>query len=74
MTSSAIAKYEIINRNDGSIIYTQDISSKGEVPFDHSLIGMTRARESINRAAQNNIKQFLQAIELVDVNKPMFPR
>ena len=30
-------------------------------------------RESINRAVQNNITQFLQALETVDVQKPMFP-
>ena len=73
MTTKSIARYEILNRANGAIIYTQDISAEGVVPWDHSFMGVTRARESINRAAQNNIKLFLQGLETVDVNKPMFP-
>lgn len=73
MTSKAIARYEIIDRATGSIIYTQEIASTGVVPVSHAFIGAIRARESINRAAQNNIKQFLQAVETIDIEKPMFP-
>lgn len=73
MHSKAIARYEIIDRATGGLVYTQDISADGIVPASHAFLGVTRARESINRAAQNNIKQFLQALETVDVNKPMFP-
>lgn len=73
MTTKTIARYEIIDRADGSIIYTQDISAEGEVPFNYAFAGVIRARESINRSAQNNITQFLQALETVDVTKPMFP-
>lgn len=73
MTSKSIARYEVIDRATGSIIYTQDIAAEGVVPATHAYLGVTRVRESINRAAQNNIKQFLQAIESVDVEKPMFP-
>jgi len=36
-------------------------------------MGITRARESINRSVQNNIAQFLQGLQTVDLNKPMFP-
>lgn len=73
MSSKSIARYEIIDRNTGGIIYTQEFSAEGVVPVNHSFMGVTRARESINRAAQNNIKQFLQAIETIDISKPMFP-
>ena len=73
MTSKAIARYEIIDRATGGIIYTQEIASTGVVPMSHAFVGVVRARESINRAAQNNIKLFLQAVETVDVQKPMFP-
>ena len=73
MNSKSIARYEIIDRATGGIIYTQDISAEGVVPVSHAFLGVTRARESINRAAQNNIKQFLQAVETVDISKPMFP-
>lgn len=73
MTTDATARYEIIDRKTGSIIFTQDISSSGITPFDFALLGVIRARESINRAVQNNITQFLKALETVDIQKPMFP-
>lgn len=73
MTTTTTARYEIIDRNDGSIIYTQDVTADGVVPMGHSFAGIVRARESINRSAQNNIAQFLQALQTVDVTKPMFP-
>lgn len=73
MTTKTIARYELIDRATGSIVYTQDVSASGEVPFDYAFVGMVRARESVSRSAQNNIAQFLQALETVDVSKPMFP-
>jgi hypothetical protein len=72
-TTEAAARYEILDRKSGAIIYTQDIVSTGEVPLGYALDGMTRKRESVNRAVQNNITQFLQALPTVDVTKPMFP-
>ncbi|AXC69669.1 UDP-N-acetylglucosamine acyltransferase [Salmonella enterica subsp. diarizonae serovar 59:z10:-] len=72
-TTKTIARYEIINRETGGIIYTQDISSSGTVPATYTFVGAVRARESINRAVQNNISQFLQALGTIDIEKPMFP-
>ena len=71
--TSTAARYEVIDRRNGDIIYTQDIISTGVVPFDYAFAGITRSRESINRSVQNNITQFLQALETVDLTKPMFP-
>lgn len=73
MTTETGARYELTDRKSGAIIFTQDISSKGEVPWDYAFAGVTRQRESINRSVQNNIAQFLQALQTVDVSKPMFP-
>ena len=73
MTTTTIARYELIDRANGDIIYSQEISAAGEVPFGYSLVGLVRARESVNRSVQNNISQFLQALETVDISKPMFP-
>ena len=73
MTTATAARYEISDRKSGDIIYTQDISSTGNTPFDHSVIGAIRVIESINRAVQNNISQFLQTLDTVDASKPMFP-
>lgn len=74
MTTETEARYELVNRENGDIIYTQDIASQGTTPLDHAFLGVIRMRESINRSVQNNILQFLQALETVDITKPMFPR
>lgn len=73
MTTMTGARYELMDRKTGDLIYAQDIQSSGEVPWDYAFEGVTRVRESINRAVQNNIKQFLQALETIDASKPMFP-
>ena len=67
------ARYEIIDRSDGSIIFTTDISTTGDVPFDYAFVARVRLLESVNRSVQNNIIQFLQVLETVDMDKPMFP-
>lgn len=72
-TTQTAARYEIMDRKTGDIIFTQDIASAGTTPADFAFAGIARQRESINRAVQNNITQFLQALETVDVQKPMFP-
>lgn len=72
-TTATAARYEIMDRKTGDLIFSQDISSTGTTPADYAFAGIARARESINRAVQNNITQFLQALETVDVKKPMFP-
>jgi hypothetical protein len=72
-TTHSSARYEITDRTNGSLIYTTTINSEGTCPVDYAFKGIARARESINRAVQNNILQFLQALELVDIDKPMFP-
>ncbi len=73
MTTDTAARYELIDRETGAIIYTQDISASGVVPAGYAFAGVIRARESVNRSVQNNITEFLQALETVDVSKPMFP-
>ncbi|WP_114192481.1 lipoprotein [Edaphovirga cremea] len=73
MATKAIARYELINRNNGDIVYTQDVTSTGIVPISYAFVGYVRARESVNRAIQNNITQFLQSLETIDIARPMFP-
>ena len=73
------ARYEIIDRSDGSIIFTTDISTSGEGPFnldpfcDLGCSMGSRAVDGINRSVQKNIVQFLQVLETVDIDKPMVP-
>ena len=73
MTTNIDAKYEIIDRSNGDIIYSRNIQSTGVVPFSYALLGFIRARESVNRAVQNNITTFLQDLEGINLKTPMFP-
>ena len=73
LTTEAVARYEVIDRANGDLIFSQDVSSSGTTPADHAFLAAARARESVNRAVQNNIALFLQAAETIDLAKPMFP-
>ncbi|MFC3229368.1 hypothetical protein ACFOGJ_19125 [Marinibaculum pumilum] len=73
MTTDTVAKYEIIDRSNGDIIFSQDITSQGTTPGDYDFLGVVRARESVNRSVKNNVLAFLQALETVDLKRPMFP-
>jgi hypothetical protein len=78
-TTHTSARYEIIDRSSGSIIFTTDISTSGEGPFkfdpfcDMGCAMGSRVVDGLNRSVQKNIIQFLQALETVDMDKPMFP-
>ena len=66
------ARYEIIDRSDGSIIFTTDISTSGEGPFKldpfaEDVLG-SRVVDGLNRSVQKNIIQFLQVLETVDMD------
>ena len=74
-TTHASARYEIIDRSSGSIIFTTDVSTSASAPPTPGVIqfaGVDGVHESINRSVQNNIIQFLQVLETVDMDKPMF--
>ena len=72
MKSQVEAIYEIVDRNNGDILFTQSISSKGVVPMDYAFMGAVRAVESMNRAVRNNISDFINSLETADLSKPMF--
>jgi hypothetical protein len=72
-TTTVDARYELIDRATGAILFSQTFSSSGTVPGDHAFLGMIRARESVNRAVQNNITLFLRSIESLRIDAPAFP-
>ena len=72
-TTEVVARYEVIDLSNGSIIFRDDVASQGTTPFNYAYFGATRARESVNRAVQNNIASFLQQVQTVDLDRPMFP-
>ena len=62
-TTETVARYEVIDRKNGDVIFAEDIAASGTTPIGEAFFGATRARESINRAVQNNIAEFLSAIQ-----------
>ena len=72
MTTRTSAIYEIIDRSNGDLLFTQEITSEGIVPFEHAFIGAVRAIESINRSVRNNIADFINIVEQTDLSNPVF--
>lgn len=73
LTTKTEARYEIVDRSNGDIIYSQNIATSGTVEFQENSLAVARIIESANRAVRNNIGQFLQGLESIDFKKPMFP-
>jgi hypothetical protein len=63
MVTDTTAKYLLVNRKTGETLMEETISTKGIVPPGYAFVGVVRAKESINRAVQNNIQNFLQLLE-----------
>lgn len=61
--TSTDASYTLVDRQNGAVIFRKVISAQGTTPMDFAFVGAIRARESINRSAQNNIDGFLKALE-----------
>ncbi len=74
MTTRVAAIYEIVDRSNGDMLFTQKISSEGVVPFDYAFLGVARAVESWNRAVRNNIADFINTLENSDISKPVFTK
>ena len=73
MTAYAEARYDVVDRSNGDIIFSQSFSSSGKQVFSENLNGLARIIEATNMAVRNNIIAFLQSLEEMDLNKPMFP-
>lgn len=63
MVTDTSAKYLLVNRKTGETILEETVTTKGIVPPGYAFAGIVRAKESINRAVQNNIQEFLSRLE-----------
>lgn len=63
MVTDTSAKYLLVNRKTGETLLEETITTKGVVPPGYAFAGIVRAKESINRAVQNNIRGFLTKLE-----------
>ena len=57
------ARYTIVDRSNGGAVFSKVVSAQGTTPGDFAFVGAIRARESINRSAQNNIAAFIRELE-----------
>ena len=57
------ARYEVMDRTSGQIIWRRDINSEGRTSVDEAFIGSVGSRISLNKAVQNNIHNFLEQLE-----------
>jgi len=71
--TETIARYELINRSNGDIIYSSEVASKGSCAMSEAFLGLIRARTAACNSVRENIKQFLRELETVNLAKPMFP-
>lgn len=66
-TTKSEARYQITDERTGDVIFTQNILASGTTPFGYSFSGAASKQESLNRAVQNNITQFIKVIASVDM-------
>lgn len=60
--TNMIVRYQLIDRASGKLMFTRDIESIGTVPVDYAFLGATRYTEARNRAARENIDQFINSL------------
>ncbi|MGY2222435.1 UDP-N-acetylglucosamine acyltransferase [Pseudomonas gingeri] len=63
MTTDASAKYLLVDRKTGKTVFEETITNQGVVSPGYAFSGYVRAKESVNRAVQNNIQEFLRRLE-----------
>lgn len=67
------AKYEIIDRENGAVVFTTQIQTLGKCEMSHDFVGAVRSVEAMNRGVQQNIIEFIQQLEGAELNKELIP-
>ena len=62
MRTTTIARYQLIDRETGRVVYSTDVETDGRVTGSEAFLGVTRARESVNRSVQQNISMFIERL------------
>jgi hypothetical protein len=70
METEMDCRYVVIDRATGQTLFTSMIASKGDVPMGFAFLGTIRAKESVNRAVQNNIAALLVQLEASKLAMP----
>ncbi len=71
METESIAKYQIVARNTGKVIYETEVTATGVAGLNENFPGATRWKKPVNRSGQNNIKAFISRLEAAapEINK-----
>lgn len=65
-----VVRYQLLDRSNGKLIFTRDITSAGSVPFDYAFMGAIRYTEARNRSGRDNVQQFIGSLaEFKDTGK-----
>jgi len=60
----------LLDRSNGKLVFTRDITSTGSVPFDYAFSGAIRYTEARNRSGRDNVQQFIGSLaEFKDTGK-----
>lgn len=59
----AKARYDVINAETRKIVFSTEVETVGRVAFGDNFVGMTRIKDSIDRATQSNIIEFLNRFQ-----------
>ena len=73
MVTHATARYELIDRNSGAIVFSSDVQTDGRSEVGDDLMGANRVRLSVARSVQDNIADFLRQLASADLTTPVFP-
>lgn len=57
-----VVRYQLLDRSNGRLVFTRDVSSLGQVPFNYAFFGAIRATEARNVSARENINQFIGSL------------
>jgi len=58
-----IVRYEILDRNSGSVIYSNEVASTGEVSMNYAFLGAARWAEARNITVRQNVKNLIADLE-----------
>jgi hypothetical protein len=61
-STKMVVRYQLLDRSNGQLVFTRDIESNGQVPFDYAFMGAIRYTEARNRAGRQNVAQFITSL------------
>lgn len=59
----AKARYDVIDADTRNLVFSTEVETVGRVAFGDNFVGIIRIRDSINRATQSNIIEFLNRFQ-----------